>query len=76
MLINTAIITECPEPLNVLTPCIPDFSHPRLVIRGPDAGIDFLVDGLELEEVPADPEWRLKANQYIEIHRKSNINFK
>ncbi|XP_076444115.1 uncharacterized protein LOC143282381 [Babylonia areolata] len=50
-----------------------DFVSPRIAIRGPDGGVDFLVDNVSLIELPEDPQWRQKADANIERLRKSNI---
>ncbi|KAL8616645.1 hypothetical protein ACOMHN_031627 [Nucella lapillus] len=50
-----------------------DFKDPRLVIRGPAKGVDFVVDNLTLNELPENPHWRQKAEATIERVRKSNI---
>ena len=53
-----------------------EFTNPKLVIRGPDPGVDFLLDGLKFETVQIDEQWRFKTYQSIDEHRKANINFK
>ena len=53
-----------------------EFTNPQLGIRGPDAGVDFLLDGLKFEAVQIDERWRFKTYQSIDKHRKANITFK
>ncbi|XP_076465389.1 uncharacterized protein LOC143297101 [Babylonia areolata] len=50
-----------------------DVTDTKLVLRGPDAGTDFLVDNLTFYEVPENPNWRKEADVNIETHRKSNV---
>ena len=54
----------------------PDIINPKLVIRGPDAGVDFLVDNVIMYELPENRNWKAEADANIEQYRKSNIMFK
>nr|KAG5685296.1 hypothetical protein BaRGS_010214 [Batillaria attramentaria] len=53
-----------------------EFTGARLTIRGPEEGIDFLVDDAILWEVPEHPNWEAQARDNIERFRKSNIRFR
>ena len=55
---------------------VTDTSETLLIINGPDANIDFLVDNAILYEVPENPNWRTEADINIENHRKSNIQLR
>ena len=55
--------------------CVPETSNTKIGIKGPDVGIDFLVDNTSLYEVPENANWRADADLNIETHRKSDVQF-
>nr|KAG5703688.1 hypothetical protein BaRGS_022977 [Batillaria attramentaria] len=52
-----------------------DFYTAQLSIRGPEAGLTFLIDNVALREVPEHPDWEATAHTNIDTHRKSNVQF-
>ncbi|PVD19497.1 hypothetical protein C0Q70_19986 [Pomacea canaliculata] len=50
------------------------FNWARLAIRGPDPGVDFLVDNAALYEVPENTNWLADSYTNIDTYRKSNVN--
>ncbi|KAK7115790.1 uncharacterized protein [Littorina saxatilis] len=50
-----------------------DPSNAKLSFRGPDPGVDFLVDDFKFYEVEENPFWRQEADANIENFRKANI---
>ncbi|XP_025077719.1 uncharacterized protein LOC112554241 [Pomacea canaliculata] len=50
------------------------FSWVRFSIRGPDPGVNFLVDNAALYEVPENTNWLADSYTNIDTYRKSNVN--
>ncbi|KAL4233814.1 hypothetical protein ACF0H5_008492 [Mactra antiquata] len=49
------------------------FHSVNVYIQGPDPGIEFLVDDMELTEITENPNWRTEALQRIEQIRKGDV---
>ncbi|XP_070213102.1 uncharacterized protein [Littorina saxatilis] len=60
---------------NINAPMLP-FSGAELAIRGPDEGIDFLLDNVTLYEIPERSDWLTASHAMIDEHRKSDINLR
>lgn len=53
-----------------------DFSSARLLVRGLDVGVKYLMDNVSLHEVPENVNWFAEANANIDKYRKSNANMR
>ncbi|XP_025077930.1 uncharacterized protein LOC112554387 [Pomacea canaliculata] len=53
-----------------------DFSSARLLVRGLDVGVKYLMDNVSLHEVPENVNWFGEANANIDKYRKSNANMR
>ena len=50
------------------------FTTSTFYIRGPGAGIDFLVDNVTIYEVPERRDWLAESHVLIDRHRKSDAD--
>ncbi|KAK7492630.1 hypothetical protein BaRGS_00016109 [Batillaria attramentaria] len=51
------------------------FASAKFSVRGPDPGVDFLVDDFSLFEVAENTTWRADSYSNIENYRKSDVTF-
>ncbi|XP_025077722.1 uncharacterized protein LOC112554242 isoform X2 [Pomacea canaliculata] len=52
------------------------FNWVRIAIRGPDAGVNFMVDKATLYEIPENTNWFADSQANIDKYRKSNANIR
>ncbi|XP_025077725.1 uncharacterized protein LOC112554243 [Pomacea canaliculata] len=50
------------------------FTTVRLGLRGPDAGVNFLMDNASLYEIPENTKWIADSYSMIDKYRKSNVD--
>ncbi|XP_025078165.1 uncharacterized protein LOC112554563 [Pomacea canaliculata] len=53
-----------------------EFKFVRYAIRGPDPGVNFLVDHASLYEVPENTNWLAESHINIDKYRKSNLSIR